>query len=194
MHIDKVARAVCRLLGVQAQPRLAYRLRDWPQIREEAEDICQLAALAFIEAYRQGRIAPDAAAGGHTARSVAAYAWGIVNRIFASAVRKSQPLSLSLDETGEELAAPHSAGSLDELLGSGPGDTDSRLWDVLSAASGRCRPEDIIVTYLIASGVTVGEIRRLLELSTNTPANALRRVGRELRSVLGLDEAGGTTP
>jgi hypothetical protein len=165
-------------------------LREWPQIRDEAEDMCQLAALAFIEAYRQDRIAPDAAAGVHTARSVAAYAWGICNRIFAGAVRSRRPLSLSLDQAGDELPAPLGAGLLDELLGAAPGDTESRLWEVLSAASGRCRPEDIIVTYLIASGVTVGEIRSLLSLSTNTPANAVKRVARELRGVLGLDESG----
>ena len=156
--------------------------------------MCQLAALAFMEAYRQGRISPDAAAGVHTARSVAAYAWGICNRIFANAVRSSRPLDLSLEETGSETAAPHQTGLLDELLGAGPGDGESRLWDVLSVASGRCRPEDIILTYLLASGVTVGEIRRLMNLSTNTPANALKRVGRELRGVLGLDQAEGARP
>lgn len=193
-HLDKVAQAVCRLLGVQAQPRLSYRLRDWPQIREEAEDMCQLAAVAFIEAYRQGRITPDAVAGIHTAHSVAAYAWGICNRIFANVVRSSRPLDLSLEETGSETAAPHQTGLLDELLGAGPGDSESRLWEVLSVASGRCRPEDIIVTYLIANGVTVGEVRNLLDLSPNTPANAVKRVGRELRDVLGLKEPGGAKP
>lgn len=193
-HLDKVAQALCRLLGAQAQPRLLHRLQSWPQVYEEAEDMCQLAALAFMEAYRQGRITPDAAAGVHTARSVAAYAWGICNRIFANVVRSSRPLPLSLDETEGELAAPRDTGLLDELLGAGPGDSESRLWEVLSVASGRCRPEDIIVTYLIANGVTVGEVRNLLDLSPNTPANAVKRVGRELRDVLGLKEPGGAKP
>lgn len=193
-HLDKVAQALCHLLGTQALPRLSYRLREWPQIRDEAEDMCQLAALAFIEAYRQDRIAPDAAAGVHTARSVAAYAWGICNRIFAGAVRSRRPLSLSLDQAGDEMAAPQETGTLEELLGHAPGDSESRLWEVLSAAAGRCRPEDIIVTYLIASGVTVGEIRRLLHLSANTPANAIKRVGRELQVVLGLDGTEGAPP
>lgn len=190
-HIDNVAQALCSLLGVQARPRLARRLRDWPQIREEAEDICQLAALAFMEAWRQGRIAPDSQSGEYTARSVAAYAWGICNRIFSGVVRSRRPLSVGLDQVGGEPAAPQATGALAELLGEGPGDDESRLWEVLNCAGTRCRPEDIIVTYLLASGVTVGEVRQLLHLSVNTPANALKRVGHELRSVLGLDESTG---
>jgi DNA-binding CsgD family transcriptional regulator len=61
------------------------------------------------------------------------------------------------------------------------------LWEVLRSAEGRCRPEDIIVAYMLASGVPVGEVSDLLGVSRNTPANALRRVGRELRVLLGLD-------
>lgn len=191
-HIDKVARAVQRLLGKQAQPRLSRRLRDWPQVLDAAEDICQLAALAFISAYRQGRIAPDALAGEHTARSVAAYAWGICNRIFANALRRSKPQTAELFEEatgdgGDGASASRPGRSrLEELLGDGPGDSEGRLWEVLCCVEGRCRPEDIIVTYLLASGVTVAEVRQLLDVSTNTPANALRRVGHELRSALGL--------
>ena len=192
-HIDNVAQALCSLLGVQARPRLARRLRDWPQIREEAEDICQLAALAFMEAWRQGRIAPDSQSGEYTARSVAAYAWGICNRIFSGVVRSRRPLSVGLDQVGGEPAAPQDTGALYELLGGGPGDADSRLWDVLNCAGSRCRPEDIIVTYLLASGVTVGEVRQLLHLSANTPANALKRVAHELHCVLGIDDYEGAS-
>jgi len=194
-----VAQAVCRLLGAQARPRFSRRLRDWPQLAQESEDFCQLAALAFLEAYCQGRIAPDAARGVHTAHSVAVYAFGICNRIFANAVRSSRPAPLSLEQAGfeqgrAEAAADSTAGPLDELLGSGPGDRESRLWEVLSIVEKRCRPEDIIVTYLLASGVSVGEIRRLLNLSTNVPANALRRVGQQLRELLEPRQSGGSAP
>jgi len=205
-----VAQAVCRLLGAQAGPRLTRRLRDWPQLSEDSEDICQLAAVAFMEAYRQGRIAPDAGSGVHTARSVASYAAGICSHIFANAVRRSKPLPLSLDESGGVAVAaatrrramgdgpsplPVGAGPLQELLSSGPGDDDDRLWDVLSAVKGPCREEDIILTYLLASGVTATEMRQLLNIGENKPAKAVTRVGRGLRGMLGIDAGGaGATP
>ncbi|MDQ3024019.1 MAG: hypothetical protein M3R04_06520 [bacterium] len=195
-HLDSIAKAVQALLSTQVRRRLSARLAQWPRVLDDADDICQLAAIAFVEAYREGRITPDVS-GLHTARSVSGYVWGICSRIFSNMVRRSRPASLQYVENeqwGRSLDLPPTTGlktratedTFDLLLDGAPGDEDSRLWDVLRSVEGRCAEKDIIVTYLLASGATSAEVRAVLGLSENVPANALRRVGRRIGEILGI--------
>lgn len=187
-HIEKVAREVCHILGTVAHPRLQRKVQDWPQLAEEAEDLCQLAALAFIEAYRQGRIRPDEAAGRHTPESVLAYLWGICNRIFLQAVRRSQAHPLVASDAADAGTSTQQSSGLEELVSGGPQvDDESSLWEVLAAVKSRCRPEDVVVTWLHGCGFSIAELQQLLRISRNIPANAVKRVGQAVRELLGLD-------
>lgn len=186
-YFDKLAQAVLRLLGARGGG-LARRMADWPQLLNRADDICSLAAQGFVQAQRAGRIEPDARTGEHSAQSVAAYAFGIVNRLFAHELKRLRPRPEPLDNL-PELGAPPPDNPLAALAGGGPEDSDGRLWGVLRSSKGACRPEDIIVAYLLASGMSSAEVRELLNVSENTPGNALKRVGRELRRQLELGSA-----
>jgi DNA-directed RNA polymerase specialized sigma24 family protein len=158
-------------------------MADWPQLLNRADDICSLAEVGFVAACRAGRIAPDPQTGRHSASSVAGYTFGIVNRLFANEFRRLRPRPEPLDCLGEPAAAP-ADDALALLAQGGPEEGDSRLWGVLRSARSACRPEDIIVAYLLASGMSSAEVGTLLSVSENTPGNALKRVGRELRRQL----------
>ncbi|MDQ3024105.1 MAG: hypothetical protein M3R04_06955, partial [bacterium] len=75
-HIEKLAQAVYALLGAEAPRRFSRRLAEQAHLIEDADDLQQLAVLAFVAGYREGRIRPDEASGAHTAASVSAYLWG----------------------------------------------------------------------------------------------------------------------
>lgn len=187
-HIEKIAHEVCRLLGATAHSRLRLKVQDWPHLGEEAEDLCQLAALAFLEAYRQGRIRPDEATGVHTAKSVKGYLWGICNRVFLQAVRRSRARPLVTSDAAMIDPPVQVEDSLEDLLSGGPlADDESRLWEVLEAVAGHCRAEDVIVTWLHGCGFSIAELQRLLQISRNIPAHAIKRVGAALRELLGLE-------
>ena len=112
-------------------------------------------ALAFIEAYRHRRIRPGDKEGVHTPESVHAYLWGICNRLFFQAVRRSQARPHVARDFSATAADAQDSGGLDGLLPGGPRDDESRLWEVLEAVAGRCRPEDIIVTWLRGCGFSI---------------------------------------
>jgi DNA-directed RNA polymerase specialized sigma24 family protein len=183
LQIENIASLVCRLLSSRVKPWLTRKLNSWPSVIEDADDLGQLAALAFIEAYRQDRIKPDQVTQIHTASSVSAYLWGICNKIFVDSIRRSKRQLAELNEVHG--ATDDGTSTLDELLAVGKEvDDESRLWEVLSAVEGQCRPQDIIVTWLHGCGFSVSEIRELLGVSVNTPANAVKRVGGELRKLI----------
>jgi tetratricopeptide (TPR) repeat protein len=187
-HIENVAREVCLLLGSNAKLRLQRKVKSWPQFADEADDLCQLAALAFIEAYRQGRIRPNDAAGVHTPDSVQAYLWGICNRVFLQAVRRGKSrLMVAGGSNANDSFITECAGNEDLLSGLKEDDDESRLWEVLTAVSSRCHPEDIVLTWLNGCGFTCAEIQKLLSISRNVPANAIKRVCGALRELFGLE-------
>jgi len=186
---ESIAALVCEMLGARVKPRLQRKLRDWPHVLEDADDLGQLAALAFVEALRQGRIEPDPETNRHTASSVSAYLWGICNRIFIDTLRRNRPASGQRDVAGIEMPNRSQESSpLQWLLSEAPDDDDeSRLWEALAAVRNRCQPQDIVMTYLQGCGFSSGEVRHLLEISINMPAKAIRRVGRAVREALDLD-------
>lgn len=186
-HLEQVAQAVYHLLGREAAPRFGRRLREHTHLIEDAEDLQQVAALAFITAYREGRIRPDEHSGVHTASSVSAYLWGACNRIFVEMLRRSR-MSAELSAATIADHAPLSGeGLFSELVAGHVEDSEERLWEVLEAVIPRCKPEDIVMTYLHGCGFTVAEIRQMMQVSVNTPSNALKRVGSQVRSVLELE-------
>lgn len=188
-HIESIAALVCELLGAKAKPWLQRKLRAWPHVLEDADDLGQLAALAFVEGYKLGRVKPDPQTQRHTASSVSAYLWGICNHIFIDTLRRNRPAGEQHDVPFSETAnSSQETSPLQRLLPEEPEhDDESRLWSVLTAVRSRCRPQDIVLTYMLGCGFSSGEIRRLLEISINVPANAIKRVGRAVREVLGLD-------
>jgi tetratricopeptide (TPR) repeat protein len=186
-HIEKVAHALYTALGAKAAPVFARKLRNWSQLVEDADDLQQLAAVAFIRAWQEGRIRPDAD-GRHSAESVSRYLWGVCNNIFLQIVRR-QRASLEFD-AGREKGKADSGGGLAALLvEAAEADEEQRLWEVLAALEGRCKPEDLLMAWLHGCGFTPGEICLLADVSINMPAKALRRVGRGLRELLMLEEA-----
>ncbi|MDQ3024104.1 MAG: hypothetical protein M3R04_06950, partial [bacterium] len=89
-----------------------------------------------------------------------------------------------------ESPAPVSNSELfGELVEGHVADSETRLWEVLEAVVPLCKPEDIVMTYLHGCGFSVAEIRNMMKVSINTPANALKRVGGNVRTLIGLDEA-----
>jgi DNA-directed RNA polymerase specialized sigma24 family protein len=174
-HLDRIAQTVYRVLGYEAIPRLQRKLQSWPQAIEEAHDLGQMAAIAFVQAYQEGRLRPDASTSVHTAESVASYLWGICNRVFFQAVRRSK-------RQQAEVQAYEDEQELDPLSQVGRGDEDDRhLWETLSSVQDVCRPEDLLIAYLHGSGFSIQEIRNVFDVSINTPANAMKRVGSALR-------------
>jgi len=189
ISIESIAALVCEMLGARMKLRLQRKLRDWPHVLEDADDLGQLAALAFVEALRQGRIEPDPETKRHTASSVSAYLWGICNRVFIYAVRRSRR-TFELHDTsqGAQSSRSRESSPLQWILFETPDDDDeSRLWEALAAVRNRCKPQDIVMTYLMGCGFSSGEIRGLLEIGINMPAKAIRRVGQAVREVLNLD-------
>jgi tetratricopeptide (TPR) repeat protein/DNA-directed RNA polymerase specialized sigma24 family protein len=190
-HIEAVAALVCGLLGAKVKSLLTRKLRAWPHVLEDADDLGQLAALAFVEGYRQGKVKPDAATQQHTASSVSAYMWGICNHIFIDTLRRNrragEPREIAEDGMSGAL---QDSSPLDRILPEAPEEDDeSRLWSVLATVRNRCHPQDIVMTYLMGCGFKSGEVRRLLEVSINLPAIAVRRVGQAVREILGLNSA-----
>jgi len=187
--IENIAALVCEMLGASVKPRLQRKLRDWPHVLEDADDLGQLAALAFVEAFRQGRIEPDPETKQHTTSSVSAYLWGICNHIFIDTLRRNRQTNGERDVAQLETSNRSQESSpLQWLLSETPDDDDeSRLWEVLAAVRNRCQPQDIVMTYLLGCGFSSGEIRHLLQVSINLPANAVKRVGQAVRELLGLD-------
>lgn len=190
-QIERIAELVCALLGARVKPWLRRKLRAWPEMIEDADDLGQLAALAFVRAYRLGRIKVDVVQRVHTASSVSAYLWGICNKVFVDAVRRSRRDYRQLDELWVSSAGSGSStSSLEQFLPGGPGDDEeSQVWDVLESVKQSCLPQDIIMTYLLGCGFTSGEVVRLLRLSINMPAKALKRVGLALRQLCGIEPA-----
>jgi DNA-directed RNA polymerase specialized sigma24 family protein len=184
-HIEKVAHALYATLGAKAAPAFARKLRNWPRLVEDADDLQQLAAVAFIRGWQEGRIRPDAE-GRYTAESVSGYLWGLCNKIFLQIVRR-QRASVDLDAT-REVGASEDGGELAAvLLEATEADEEQRLWEVLAALEGRCKPEDVLLAWLHGCGFTPGEICLLADVSINMPAKALKRVGHGLRELLGLE-------
>lgn len=189
-YFDKIARLVLELLEGPAGRWVERRSADWPGLLNQAEDIRSLAALGFVQACRAGRIQPDPQTGRHSPASVSAYAFGIVRRLFVNELRARQRSPAAYRPPLESDREDRDEG-LDPLHGGGGGVEDDGLWELLRSTKGRCRAEDIVMAFLLASGMSVGELRSLLGVSRNTPANALRRVGAELRRRLGLDNVAG---
>jgi hypothetical protein len=62
------------------------------------------------------------------------------------------------------------------------GAADERLWLRLRELSAECRSQDIVLSYLIFSGVGPGTLRAVLRSSINTPRNSLKRVLKVLKN------------
>ncbi len=185
-RIEQVVQALYATLGAKAAPAFARKLRNWAQPVEDVDDLQQLAAVAFIRAWQEGRIRPDDS-GRHTAESVSRYLWGLCNKIFLQIVRRQRD-ALHLDSAAKPVAKADAGGLADLLLEATEADEEQRLWEVLAALQGRCKPEDLLMAWLHGCGFTPGEICLLTEVSINMPAKALKRVGLGLGELLQLDE------
>ncbi|MCC7478998.1 tetratricopeptide repeat protein [bacterium] len=185
-QIERVANALYAALGARAAPAFARKLRSWAQPVEDVDDLQQLAAVAFIRAWQEGRIRPDEA-GQHTAESVSRYLWGLCNKIFLQIVRRQRD-ALELDAERAPGSLPRSSGLSDLLLEATEADEEQRLWEVLAALQGRCKTEDLVMAWLHGCGFSPGEICLLADVSINMPARALKRVGSSLKELLQLDE------
>lgn len=190
-HTESIAALVCELLGARVKPWLKRKLQAWPYVLEDADDLGQLAALAFVQGYRQGKVKPDPATQRHTASSVSAYLWGICNHIFIDTLRRNRHLGEQQEVyPSDSSSSSQETSPLEKILLEAPEEDDeSRLWAVLAAVRGRCRPQDIVTTYLLGCGFSSGEVRRLLKISINMPSIAIKRVGRAVKELLDLDPA-----